>query len=61
MGPGTAEVAQLQAGTQMPVTVTAPLCIPGSTIVVHVDADGRVEQSDERDDRVRRRWPLALG
>ena len=61
VGVGATEVAELGPGERRGVQVTAPACLPGATIGARVDADGRVAESDERDNAVRRRCPLPLG
>lgn len=61
IGSGSAEVGSLRAGRQSTVTVIALACRPGATIVAHVDADRRVEESVERGNATRRRCPPALG
>ncbi len=58
---GTAEVGELAAGGERAVAVVAPACIPLVAIVVRVDADRRVDESQERGNGARRPCPLALG
>ena len=61
VGSGTAEVGELAAGEQRTVSVVAPACIPLVPIVVRVDADRRIEESEERANGARRQCPLTLG
>jgi len=61
VGSGSAEVGRLEPGEQRAVPVVAPACIPLVSIVVRVDADRRVEESEETANGTRRRCPLALG
>jgi hypothetical protein len=61
VGTGTAEVGELAAGAQRTVSVVAPACLPLVPIVVRVDADRRVEESQERGNGARRPCPIALG
>jgi len=61
VGPGSAEVAGLPAGEQRAVSIVAPACVPLLAIVVRVDADRRVEESEERGNGSRRQCPLVLG
>jgi hypothetical protein len=61
VGSGGAEVDALDAGEQRTVTVIALACEASESILVRVDADGRVEESRERGNTARRRCPLALG
>ena len=61
VGSGTAEVGELPAGQARDVTVVAPACLPRLPIVVRVDADRRVEESQERGNGTRRRCPLPVG
>jgi hypothetical protein len=61
VGSGSAEVAQLEAGEERAVTVVALACLPVVAIVVRVDADRRVDESEERGNGARRRCPLGLG
>jgi len=61
VGSGSAEVAQLEAGEERAVSVVALACLPLFAIVVRVDADGRVEESEEQDNRSQRQCPLVLG
>jgi hypothetical protein len=52
-GTGSTEVAQLAAGTGTSVLVLAPACPSGSRLLVRVDADGRVDEADERGNLLR--------
>ena len=61
VGTGTAEVGELAAGEERTVSVVAPACLPLVAIVVRVDADRRVEESQERGNGARRPCPLAVG
>lgn len=61
VGSGTAEVGELAAGEERTVSVVAPACIALVPILVRVDADRRVEESEERGNGARRQCPLALG
>jgi hypothetical protein len=61
VGSATAEVASLGPGEQRTVPVLALTCAARSRIVVRVDADRRVEESDERANAARRPCPLLLG
>ena len=61
VGPGSAEVGELAAGQQRAVDVVAPACLPPLAIVVRVDADRRVDESQERGNGARRPCPLAVG
>lgn len=51
------EVPRLAAGAQVEVTLVARMCLPGPGVRVVVDADRRVDESDERN-AIRRRCPL---
>ena len=53
-----AEVAGLAAGEKTSVTVVGAPCAAGATVRASVDADFRVDESDERNG-LRRRCPLA--
>ena len=61
VGAGSAEVDGLAAGQQRAVTLVAPACVAPLPIVVRVDADRRVEESEERGNGSRRGCPLGLG
>lgn len=61
VGSATAEVAQLEPGAQRSLVLIALACTPRDRVLVRVDADGRVEESDERGNTTRRRCPLVLG
>jgi hypothetical protein len=61
VGSGSAEVGELAAGQERAVAVVAPVCLPSLPIVVRVDADRRVEESQERGNGARRPCPLPLG
>lgn len=61
VGSGSAEVASLDRDEQRAVTVVAPACSPGTIIAARVDADHRVEESEERGNTARARCPLPLG
>lgn len=50
-------VPELAPGERVSLTWTAPVCAPGSTIAVRVDADGAVDESDEADDALVRGCP----
>jgi len=55
---GVTEVAGLQAGKQVQVTVLAPACMPGTLVRAVADADRRIDESDEHN-ALRRTCPLA--
>lgn len=57
VGSGVSEVGGLAAGAQVSVAVLAVACMPGSSVRVVVDADQRVDESDERN-ALRRACPL---
>jgi hypothetical protein len=61
VGASSTEVAPLLPGEERSLSLLAPACSPPDTVLVRVDADGRVEESDERDNTVRRPCPLGLG
>lgn len=61
VGSGTAEIGPLGPGARIDVPVIALACAPGTPIVVRVDADGRVDESDERRNARRRPCPLTFG
>jgi len=61
VGSGSAEVGQLGPGEERAVPVVALACLPLLPIVVRVDADRRIEESQERGNGSRRPCPLALG
>lgn len=55
---GVSEVAALAAGSEIDVTVLAPVCPPAATVLAIVDADRRVDEADERNG-LRRSCPFA--
>jgi hypothetical protein len=61
VGSASAEVGPLGPGEQRAVPVLAVACAAGTTVVVRVDADGRVEESEERANTARRPCPLPSG
>jgi hypothetical protein len=61
VGAATAEVAQLEPGEQRSLALIALACNARDRVLVRVDADGRVDESDERGNATRRRCPLVLG
>ena len=61
VGSGSAEVGELGPGEQRAVAVVAPACLPLLAIVVRVDADRRIEESEERGNGARRPCPLPVG
>ena len=61
VGPGSAEVGRLGPGEQRAVPVVALGCVAFASIVVRVDADRRVEESQERGNGARRQCPPGLG
>ena len=61
VGDAGAEVEGLGAGEERTVTVSGLACVPVLPVVVRVDADRRVEESEERGNGARRQCPLALG
>ena len=58
VGSGTAEIDGLRPQEQRTVLVVAPLCLAGTTTFAQVDADQRVDESDERGNVALRRCPL---
>ncbi len=61
VGSAGAEVAALGPGEQRTIPVLTLACAARARIVVRVDADRRVEESDERANAARRPCPLLLG
>jgi len=61
VGSASTEVAPLSPGEQRTIPVLTLTCPARTRIVVRVDADRRVEESDERANKARRRCPLPLG
>ena len=61
VGSGAVEVGELAAGEERTVSVVAPACVAPGEIVVRVDADRRIEESQERGNGARRGCPLVLG
>jgi hypothetical protein len=61
VGSASAEVAPLSPGEQRTIAVLTLACAKRTRIVVRVDADRRVEESDERANAARRPCPLLLG
>ncbi len=61
VGSGSAEVGELGPGEERAVPVVAAACLPLLPILVRVDADRRIEESQERGNGSRRPCPLALG
>jgi len=61
VGLGSAEVAELAAGEERAVTVTAAACVVLLPVVVRVDADRRIDESEERGNGGRRTCPLPVG
>lgn len=61
VGSGNAEVDRLEPGEQRAVPIFALACAALTSIVVRVDADRRVEESQERGNGARRQCPLTLG
>lgn len=61
VGAGSAEVGELPAGQERAVEVVAPACLAPLAILVRVDADRRVEESQERGNGARRPCPLPVG
>jgi hypothetical protein len=55
---GVSELAGLEAGAQVVVTVTAAICLAGSIVEGLLDADQRVVEADEHNE-LRRRCPLS--
>ncbi len=53
----SADAPAIAAGGQAAVVVVAPLCIPGTSVAVKVDADHRVDETDEHN-VLRLRCPL---
>jgi hypothetical protein len=60
VGAGSAEVAALGPGEERAVPVVALACLPLVPIVVRVDADRRIDESEERGNGSRRPCPLAV-
>lgn len=58
VGTGSTEVAQLAAGRRTTVLVLAPACASGTRLLVRVDADGRVDEADERGNLLRSICPV---
>jgi len=58
VGSGTAELKGLRPQEQRTVVVVAPMCLAGTTTLAEVDADRRVDESDERGNAAPRRCPL---
>jgi hypothetical protein len=61
VGTGTAEVGPLEPGEERAVAVAGLACLPLVPIVVRVDADRRVDESEERGNGALRSCPPALG
>lgn len=61
VGSGSAEVGRLGPGEERAVPVVALGCVAFASIVVRVDADRRVEESQERGNGARRQCPLGVG
>lgn len=61
VGGAGAEVDGLGAGEERAVTVRGLACVPLLAVVVRVDADRRIDESEERGNGVRRGCPLPLG
>jgi hypothetical protein len=61
VGSGSAEVGALGPGEERAVAVVAPACLPLLAIVVRVDADRRVDESQESGNGARRTCPLPVG
>jgi hypothetical protein len=61
VGTATVEVAALAAGEARDVAVVGIACLPLSEIVVRVDADRRIDESEERGNGARRQCPMGLG
>jgi hypothetical protein len=61
VGAGSAEVGELGPGEERAVPVVAPACLSLLPVVVRVDADRRIDESQERGNGARRPCPLALG
>jgi hypothetical protein len=61
VGTASVEVAPLEAGAERAVPVVGLACVPLAPIVVRVDADRRVDESEEQGNGARRQCPLPLG
>jgi hypothetical protein len=61
VGTAAVEVAPLAAGAERAVEVVGLACLPLTPIVVRVDADRRVDESEESGNGERRQCPLPLG
>lgn len=61
VGGGSVEVRQLVAGKRTTVLVLAPACAFGERLFVRVDADGRVDEADERGNLLRGICPVLSG
>jgi hypothetical protein len=53
VGAASVELPQLAAGRRTTVLVLAPACTSGDRLLVRVDADGRVDEADERGNLLR--------
>jgi len=61
VGAVSVEVSQLAAGRRTTVLVLAPACAFGDRLLVRVDADGRVDEADERRNLLRSVCPVLGG
>jgi hypothetical protein len=61
VGTASVEVAALDAGEDRAVPILALACVAPAPIVVRVDADRRIDESEERGNGARRQCPLGLG
>jgi hypothetical protein len=61
VGTASVEVAPLDAGAERAVPVVGLACVPLTPLVVRVDADRRVDESEEAGNGARRQCPLLLG
>jgi hypothetical protein len=58
VGSGIAEIGGLRPQEQRTVVIVAPICLAGTTTVAQVDADRRVDESEERGNAASLRCPL---
>jgi hypothetical protein len=58
VGTGSVEIGQLAAGRRTTVLVLAPACALHARLLVRVDADGRVDEADERGNLLRGVCPV---
>jgi hypothetical protein len=61
VGSASIEIGPLPAGRRTRALVLAPPCTRNARLLVRVDADGRVDESDERGNLLRSVCPLLDG